>query len=311
VLPRNVEQIQTMRIENAILSTAFRYFAAVARAGSIRAAARELNIASSAINRQILMLEEAIGIALFERTGRALRLNQAGELLLAQITATGREYEDTLAAIEALKGLRSGTVRVATVESASVELLPAFLASFNAAYPGISVELQVTGSDAVTARVRAREADIGFTFNPASLEGLDVAYENAMQIGAIVSPDHPLAGHKTISLTECLAHPYAWPAHGLSLRTALDIARQQLERSAPPLLQANSLRVMAALARQGRCVAFQTEVGIEQHLQTGALKFLPLTDEVLPPDRFMLVRQAGRSPSLAAEAFFEHVIEQL
>ena len=300
-----------MRIENAILSTAFRYFAAVARAGSIRAAARELNIASSAINRQILMLEEAIGIALFERTGRALRLNQAGELMLAQITATGREYEDTLAAIEALKGLRSGTVRVATVESASVELLPGFLASFNAAYPGISIELQVTGSDAVTASVRAREADIGFTFNPASLDGLDIAHEKAMQIGAIVCPDHPLAAHKTISLAECLAHPYAWPAQGLSLRTALDIARQQLERTAPPLLEANSLRVMAALARQGSCVAFQTEVGIEQHLQTGTLKFLPLTDKVLPPDRFMLVRQAGRTPSLAAEAFFEHVIQEL
>lgn len=300
-----------MRIENAILSTAFRYFAAVARAGSIRAAARELNIASSAINRQVLMLEEAIGMALFERTGRALQLNQAGELLLTQIAATAREYEDTLAAIEALKGLRSGTVRVATVESVSVELLPAMLASFNAAFPGIGIELQVTGSDAVAARVLAREADIGFTFNPASLDGLEVAYENALPIGAIVSVDHPLAGNKQVSLADCLAHPYAWPAHGLSLRTALDVALKLVERPARPVLQANSLRVMAALARQGRCVAFQTEVGIEQHLRTGSLKFMPLTDEALPPDRFMLVRQAGRTPSLAALAFFEHVIGEL
>lgn len=300
-----------MRIENAILSTAFRYFAAVARAGSIRAAARELNIASSAINRQILILEETIGVALFERTGRALVLNQAGELLLTQITATGREYEDTLAAIEALKGLHSGTVRVATVESASVELLPAFLSGFNAAYPGISIELQVTGSDAVTARVKAREADIGFTFNPLSLNGLDVEYEKALQISAIVSPDHPLAARTSVSLTDCLQYPYAWPAHGLSLRTALDIARQKLERPAAPLLQANSLRVMAALARQGRCVAFQTEIGIEQQLAAGELKLLPLTDEALPPDRFMLVRQAGRTPSLAANAFFEHVIKEI
>ena len=300
-----------MRIENAILSTAFRYFAAVARAGSIRAAARELNIASSAINRQILILEETIGVALFERTGRALVLNQAGELLLAQITTTGREYEDTLAAIEALKGLHSGTVRVATVESASVELLPAFLAGFNADYPGISVELQVTGSDAVTAKVKAREADIGFTFNPISHDGLEVAYEKALQISAIVSPDHSLAARSSVSLADCLQHPYAWPAHGLSLRTALDIARQQLERPPAPLLQANSLRVMAALARQGRCVAFQTEIGIEQQLASGELKLLPLTDEALPPDRFMLVRQAGRTPSLAANAFFEHVIKMI
>ncbi len=300
-----------MRIENAILSTAFRYFAAVARAGSIRAAARELNIASSAINRQVLMLEEAIGMALFERAGRSLRLNQAGELLLAQINATAREYEDTLSAIEALKGLRSGTVRVATVESASVELLPDILASFNAAFGGISIELQVTGSDAVTRLVLAREADIGFTFNPASLDGLEIAYENAMRIGAIVSPEHPLAPRSEVSLAECLIHPYAWPAHGLSLRTALDLALKHVDQPQRPVLQANSLRVMAALARQGRCLAFQTEIGIEQHLRAGTLKFLPLTDENLPVDRFMLVRQDGRTPALAAHAFFEHVVDRL
>lgn len=299
-----------MRIENAVLSTAFRYFDAVARAGSIRAAARELNIASSAINRQILLLEDAFGLQLFDRTGRSLRLNRAGELLLAQVRSTLREYEDTLAAIEALKGLRSGTVRVATVESVSVELLPALLAGFHAGYPGISVELESTGSDAVTARVLAREADMGFTFNPASLDGLEVAYEDAKQIGAIVSPDHPLAERKTVSLSECLEHPYAWPSRGLSLRTALDEALQQIERPGQPVLQANSLRVMAQLARQGRCVAFQTEIGIEQHLASGALRFLPLTDAALPVDRFMLVRQAGRTPSLAAQAFFDHVIRE-
>jgi DNA-binding transcriptional LysR family regulator len=300
-----------VRIENAILSTAFRYFAAVARAGSVRAAARELNIASSAVNRQVLLLEETIGMPLFERTGRALRLNQAGELLLTQVASTTREYEDTLAAIEALRGLKSGKVRLATVESASVELLPDLLAGFNAAYPGISVELQVTGSDAVTEKVLSREADIGFTFNPASLEGLEAAFELPLKIGAIVSPDHPLAGRTEVALIDCIAHPYAWPARGLSLRTALDLARERIARPPEPLLEANSLRVMSALARQGRCVAFQTEIGIAQHLRTGALGFIPLNDSILPEDRFMVVRQKGREPTLAATAFFDHVLAEL
>ncbi|MGI9463881.1 MAG: LysR substrate-binding domain-containing protein, partial [Aestuariivirgaceae bacterium] len=140
---------------------------------------------------------------------------------------------------------------------------------------------------------------------------LEIAYEDAMRIGAIVSPGHPLAARSAVSLTACLVHPYAWPSHGLSLRTALDLALKHIDQPRQPVLQANSLRVMAALARQGRCVAFQTEVGIEQHLSAGSLKFLPLTDEVLPPDRFMLVRQAGRTPPLAAHAFYEHVIAKL
>ena len=285
-----------MRIENAILSTAFRYFAAVAEAGSIRAAARELNIASSAINRQILLLEEALGMTVFERTGRSLRLNEAGRLLLDRVSATSRDYEDTLAAIEALKGLRSGLVRVATVESVSVNLLPRVLAGFNEAYPGISVELSVTGSDAVTAQVLAREADVGFTFNPASLDGLEIAFEKPLQIGAIVSADHPLAAKRRTTLSDCLSYPYAWPARGLSLRAALDVCRQGMHQAAPPVLQANSLRVMAAMAQSGCCVAFQTKIGIEQHLTTGVLRFLPLTDKSLPKDHLMLVRQAGREP---------------
>ena len=300
-----------MRIENAILSTAFRYFAAVAHAGSVRAAARELNIASSAVNRQVLLLEETIGMPLFERTGRALRLNEAGELLLAQVASTTRDYEDTLAAVEALRGLQSGKVRLATVESVSVELLPDLLASFNAAFPGISVELRMTGSDAVAELVLSREADIGFTFNPASLDGLEVAYDRPLKIGAIVSPDHPLADRTSAMLAECIEYPYAWPARGLSLRTALDLAREKLGRPAAPVLEANSLRVMAALAREGRCVAFQTEIGIGQHIASGVLKFIPLSDQILPVDRFMVVRQKGREPTLAAGAFFEHVQTQL
>ena len=119
-----------------------------------------------------------------------------------------------IAAIEALKGLRSGTVRVATVESVSVEVLPTLLAGFHAELPGISVELEMTGSDAVTARVLAREADMGFTFNPASLNGLEIAFEDAKQIGAIVSPEHSLADRDTVSLAECLEYPYAWPSRG-------------------------------------------------------------------------------------------------
>lgn len=293
------------------MSSKLRYFVAVAEAGAIRAAARELNVASSAINRQLLLLEEALGVNLFERIGRGLRLTQAGELLLNEARTSARGFEDAIAAIEALKGLRAGKLRLATVESVSVEIIPALLAEFNAIYPGIEIVLDVAGSDNVTSRVLARSADIGFTFNPASLDGLDVVHEKPMKIGAIMAPDHPLAGNRKVALAACLQHPYAWPARGLSLRNALDLGLRGVDVAVHPVLESNSLRVMAAMARQGRCVAFQTTIGIAQHLENKALRFVPLSDKAVPADRFMIVRQAGRTLGPAAEAFLSFVAKPL
>ena len=156
----------------------------------------------------------------------------------------------------------------------------------------------------------ARDADIGFTFNPTSLDGLEVAYRKDMQIGAVVAPDHPLCAAKGLKLADCLAHPHAWPARGLSLRAALDAGLSNGAVRPAPVLECNSLRVMATMARQGRCVAFQTPIGIEQHLASGALKFLPLRDKSVPLDCFMIVRQAGRKLGPAAEAFFSWVLKQ-
>lgn len=300
-----------MRIDTAILSIAFRYFAAVAAAGSVRAAARDLNIASSAVNRQVLMLEEALGLPLFERTGRAMVLTDAGRLMLAACRETLQSYEGVLAAVDALKGLRRGTIRLAGVESVSLHLLPQLIAGFLERWPGIETMLTVAGSDAVAGLVRGREADLGFTFNPQSLEGLEVSWSRPLPIGAVMAPDHPLAGRRRLEVAECLDHPFALPARGLSLRAALERVMGRMRQRPRPAVEANSLRVMAALALAGRCIAFQPRIGIEQHLEAKSLVFVPLADENLPADEMVLVRPAGGAPSAAAEAFHRHALEGL
>ena len=312
-----------MRIDDAFVSTAFRYFAATAEAGSIRAAARELNIASSAVNRQILMLEEALGMQLFERTGRTMLLTEAGYVLLTQTKVSLQDYEDALGVIDELRGLQRGRVRIATAESVSVNLLPKILADFSEKYPAIEILLTVTVADSVTEMVHAREADLGFTYNPTTLDGLEIGFEESIEVGAIVSPAHPLAKKKSVDLRDCFEHPYAYPARGLSLRLALDAAIDGFNKDdtrgkdksskiiSKPILEANSLRVMAAMAQEGRCIAFQTRVGIEHHLKSGTLKFLPLTDKSLPRDRLMLIRQSARTPSPATQMFESHVVEHL
>ncbi|WP_179208886.1 LysR family transcriptional regulator [Salinicola salarius] len=79
-----------------LLQTSLRYFEEVARQGSLRKAAERLHVAASAVNRQILKLEAELGVPLFERLPRGLRLSAAGELMLYQIRQWQRDERHLL-----------------------------------------------------------------------------------------------------------------------------------------------------------------------------------------------------------------------
>jgi DNA-binding transcriptional LysR family regulator len=294
-----------MRPPDSFLAIGHRYFTAVAEAGSIRAASRELNVAASAVSRQLILLEAQLGITLFERHGRKLTLTPAGEILLEGLRNANAHHEVILDQLGALRGLKRGRVRLATVESLSVSVVPKLLIAFADAYPGVDVAVTVAGSDAVTALVRQHEADVGFTFNPASLEGLEVDFTRGMHLGAVIAPGHPLARAQKLSLAECLAYPVAWPSRGLSLRAILDRALGS-HRAVPQVrFECNSLRLMAALARNSNCIAFQTEIGIEDELAARTLVFVPLVTRKMPLDQLMVVRRSGSTARPAMEEFLK------
>jgi DNA-binding transcriptional LysR family regulator len=291
----------SLKPETSLLTIGYRYFMAVAEAGSVRAAARDLNVAASAISRQLLQLEDQLGVALFDRTGRGLALSPAGDIVLRGLRAAAQGHEQTLDELAAILGLKRGQLRIATVESVSVSILPDLLLAFSRSFPGIEVQITVTGSDAVTEIVRDHQAEIGFTFNPSSLDGLDVVMSRDMQLGAVMAPDHPLAASARLSVADCLRFPVAWPSRGLSLRAILDTV--PAAREVRPAFECNSLRLMASLARSGSCITFQTPVGIVRELTEKKLVWIPLADKRLPLDRLKVVRRQGAGSRPAVDAF--------
>lgn len=291
-----------------LYSPAMRYFLAVAEAGSIRSASRELNVAASAINRQVLWLEDALGLQLFDRVGRRLRLSQAGELLLAHIRRTYSDFEGTVAELDALKGLRRGTVTIASVESVAEQLLPAVISSFRKSYPGIHVSVSISSSKEAARKVEAAEADVGFTFDPPETSALTIAFHHDLVIGALMRPDHPLAASKELGLQDCLGYPLALPAEGLSLRTRIDVVRAHIPGVSRTYVEANSLRLMRVLAREDQVIGFQTRIGCEDELASGSLVFKPLSDKPLQADRLCVVTSSLRALALAPGMFFDHAV---
>ncbi len=200
------------KAETALIAIAYRYFPERGRDRSVRAAARKLNVAASAISRQLIQLEESLGVALFDRSGRGLTLAPAGAILMRSLREAAQGHETALDELSALKGLKRGLLRLATVESVSVSILPDMLLEFAEAYPGLEVSVTVTGSDAVTGLVREHQADLGFTFNPSSLEGLTAVAARDLQLGAIMSSPLILWRNSRNSSSPT-APPIRWPGH--------------------------------------------------------------------------------------------------
>lgn len=175
------------------------YFDMVVRLGSIRQAADRLNVASSAINRQIINLENDIGSPLFERLPRGLRLTPAGEVLIRHVRDTLRNFDSALADIEDLRDLRRGTVAVAAVEGVAADFLPRVISDFNKSYPGISFVVSIFESDKVLSTLRSNSADVGLMFNPPPRSGVKIEVSAPLRIGAIMSPSHPLRQTKVCS----------------------------------------------------------------------------------------------------------------
>lgn len=279
------------------------YFNAVATHLSVREASRRLNVASSAVSRQISQLEEALGLELFEREGRSLKLSPAGEILYYHTRRLSDRLDLAVRELEMLRGLRLGTVRIATVETVGLGFLPRLIADFGASYSRLQIEVAVASSAEVIERLVDDRADIGFGFVTTPHPQVEIALRRDVRIGAVMRPDHPLAARETLSLGDCLRHPMVIGSPDISIRSVIEPFLQRSAAALPPLVEVDSLRMMVELAHQGRYLAIMTPIGAHAEVSSGALVFRPLSDPGLPQNRFGVMVRAGRNLSFAPAAF--------
>ena len=181
------------------------YFNAAAEHLSIRE--RRLNVASSAVSRQISQMEDALGIELFEREARRLKLAPAGEILFRHTRRISAPLESAVAELDMLRGLRTGRVRIATIESVGLSFLPTLIAEFGRRHPRIHLDVAVLRAAEVISRLAAGEVDVGFGFIAvAPPPRIEVALRRDVRIGALMRPDHPLADTPHLTIADCVSH---------------------------------------------------------------------------------------------------------
>jgi DNA-binding transcriptional LysR family regulator len=294
-----------------MINAGLRYFAAVARNGSIREAAEELHVAQSALSRQIHKLEEELGAPLFQRHSRGVELTSAGEILLNFAQTSLRQVEKVRSEVDALKGLRRGTVHIYAIESLVPHLLPQVIAQFSRRYPGINFDVSIDGSDRVLAAVREGRTDVGLTFYSPSDPELATVFKVRAPLVAAMSAQHPLAGKAKISLAECAAYPIAAPMPNTGSRNVIDIACKASGVHLNPTLETNSIPLRVEYLHNSNGITFLPRISVWDRLRSGDLIAVPIRDHIVNTATIDGVTHISRQLPLAAEEFLRVVQAEL
>lgn len=283
-----------------------RYVDEVARRGSIRKAAAALHIAASAVNRQILALEQELGTPLFQRLPRRLQLTAAGEVLLDHIRESRRGYDRARALIDAMKGLRRGEVTVAVMSGPAGSVVPPALERFRTAHPGTRVKLQVLGGAEIVAAVRTGDADLGLAFDLPREARIRTALVHPCMLGAVMRADHPLAGEAGLRLGDCRPYPLVVADATTAIRPHLDALAGREGVTLDAAIETNSIEVMRRMAATTDAITFLTPIDILLEQAEGALTHVPLrTSIALHQQLVMITRDRAVNP--LAPLLVEHV----
>jgi len=186
-----------------------RYFRAVAEESNFHRAAARLRVAQPALSRQIHALEESLGVVLFERQPRGVRLSQAGETLLEDARRVLDEIARAQDRVQRVHRGQVGLIRIGFNEIAARKpYLPSLFQATRARYPDIEMKLTLLTSQPQLEAVRNGQIDAGFLFHrPADRELLSLAVDEDDYAVAMPS-SHKLATRKRIYLSDMRDQPF-------------------------------------------------------------------------------------------------------
>ena len=288
-----------------------RYFQAVAEEGSIRRASERIHISGSAINRQILKLEDHLGVPLFERRSDGMRLTDAGRLVLRHARSTLHDFARLRGDIDNLRGIVSGEVTIATLDSPAVHFLPDEVARFVAAHP--EVQVRVTACDPIEAMqaVSQGTADLGLTFSPAWRRGITVLEDIACPMCVIMGPKHGLASRTSVTLDECSGCRLIYQDPADTMQPFVGDELEAFKRAHKPVAVSNTQAVVKRLLLRGVGISFYTRLGFSEELADGSLVAVPLEGKRMSELRLCLIGPSDRLPTVAGQVMVSHLRDSL
>jgi len=290
-----------------------RYFVAVAENHSFTRAAELLYISQPSLSQQIKLLEESLRVQLLDRSGRNVRLTDAGEVYLRHARRVLRELDAAKRSINDLQDLSRGSLRLAMTPITNFLTRP-LLESFNNRYPGVTVsilEMSQNQIEATLAGENSDDIDVGIVFTDTfSSEARSNELEKHLlfieKLVLAVGKAHPYAGLQVpLSVHVLEQESLALLSGKFALRHHVDQYLHEHDVAPHIAIETNSVGVIVDIIRHGRlATVLPNTIASEQD----GLHAISLQPE-LPHHTITLIRRKGASKSAACRAFAELAAE--
>jgi len=275
-----------------------RTFAAVAREGSITRAATVLFLSQPAVSGQLKALEEELGLVLFERTPKGMRLTPAGRALLASAESLLDGRQALLDQAKSLKGDIAGEVVLGTVGDPQLLQLGDFLGRLNTRYPKIKARLEQSNSGTILNNVKSGRLTAGYVVGPAPGAALQSLLLKQFWV-YLAAPAGWREKVETASWEALLTLPWIWPAPQTFCHLAAQELCRQYDAEPPKAVETDQEHTTRSLLKAGIGLALMHEESAQAARAAGEV-FLR-DDARQPADlRFVYATRRARDPVISA-----------
>jgi LysR family transcriptional regulator, cyn operon transcriptional activator len=187
-----------------------RYFLKLAETEHLTRAAESLNITQSTLSHGLAQLEQDLGVTLFDRIGRGLKISQAGESFKTHAARSLQEIEAGKQELAALKNLQLGTLRIGVIPTFMDLFLPKIVARFSQNFPNVKLRLHILRADDIEQQLSEGQLDVGIAFYPTKRDDIETEHLLGEELKLVMSKNNQLISGNSLAfkdlekLTLCL-----------------------------------------------------------------------------------------------------------
>jgi DNA-binding transcriptional LysR family regulator len=266
------------RLAEVVTVHQLRLLVSVVESGGFSRAADRLGMSQPAISHQLTGLSLVVGTPVLERVGRQVRLTQAGDLLYEHAKRILGEFEAAGAALDELRGLRRGRIRVAGDTTVGIYVLPDLLGAFRERYPEIEVRLGVDNRQTLYDRLVRNESDFVVSGRLWSDPALPLVARPFLgnELIAIASPRHRLARRRRVTLADLAREPFIIREPGSGTRETTEEAFHGAGLSIRPVMELASNGAIKRAVARDLGIAIVSRYAASLELAIGHLVELPV-----------------------------------
>ncbi len=277
------------------------YFLRIAEDGSLTRAAEFLRIAQPALSRQIRLLEEELGVTLFQRTARGMQLTEEGEFLRASVAGPLRAMELALQNVRSFSARIEGNFAIGMPSSIGDQLARALVLKMNADFPNIRLRIVEGISGSLIDWLNRGMIDFALveeTSRDERLTSRELFSEPLLLVGSAGSR---LSPRRTMPFARAAQLPLIVPTHHLGIRGVINDALSKLRIAADLRFEADSCRLIKELVESGMGYAMLPLSYFRPEYRQRRLKYCPIVEPALTFSTFLVYRKNPRATTNSVE----------